>query len=856
MGDADKAASKPDAEEQSIASRTRSQRSPSPASSQIPKRIKTTSLVSAPSSVGESPKTSREASPSRNGFKLQSNTSRLSRSRKNSQELNRGNAFSIPDTPSPAAIQRALAAAGPAKQSSLTTLDDPKSQKSSRAPSATRSVRLTSPPPVSNNNRRDLDPPLTPSIIVNQATPKSATSFENIEEEGEEQLLTPDMRSPRSVITASRLEAVLESVDPETPALASGSKPFFTEALGRSETIPEASKDKSSILSLESGNESAGGMSIASNATVENKAARPVLHPRNSHSQMTITKSKNPSDSTIRNMTVETETVMSVPSMNVGAPADARNTSGKQDPNSTLRMKPSTETMRPRKEKKKTIRKAPSLASTTGTSKADIFEAKVKSTIEQADSSDSEETFVYESNPPEPAPPRSHSRTPSMTSIASHGDYYRGRYRQDAGSSLAGKKSMKFANNTKNVSNYPSAEDTSSIDQTLMNAIANPATGSAQFPRHIGRHGRHPAHLSLFDNEAPFNNNPRSPRKATAGSFTRRASPRPHTPRSANFRVPATGKSYGTHYDLEADDERTPLISSVRSVRSRRRGYDPREEDYNSLRPRSSLKRIGACMCFGSLFTLLVALVVASLILCSRPLQNVRLKAIENVLASDKQIIFDLRVQAVNPNIVGVQITDMNLYVHARSSYVGDSKWWREHGGDNNSTEDEFDAQGGVDEGTDPIFDDPHLMLVGQVSSFDVPLSFGSSPWHHSQSTSVGAVRLDRPSNSSESEKDRWEMVFYHDFDLIVRGVLQYTLPISSRVRAAEISGKTLVKPSILPEPIQDPPEHEPEPKPKPEPDEPKKGNGTSSDRAHINNNTHLKKTQRISIRPGKISTA
>ena len=56
-----------------------------------------------------------------------------------------------------------------------------------------------------------------------------------------------------------------------------------------------------------------------------------------------------------------------------------------------------------------------------GSSKVDVFVAKVASAIDQADPSDSEGAFVYDSNPPElppqPAGRCYHSRTLSATSI-------------------------------------------------------------------------------------------------------------------------------------------------------------------------------------------------------------------------------------------------------------------------------------------------------------------------------------------------------------------------------------------------------------------------------------------------------
>jgi hypothetical protein len=60
-----------------------------------------------------------------------------------------------------------------------------------------------------------------------------------------------------------------------------------------------------------------------------------------------------------RNMTVETETVSSIPQSQI-ATMD-RSTLGRPDLGGSLRMKPSTETIRPRKERKRATRKAPSI---------------------------------------------------------------------------------------------------------------------------------------------------------------------------------------------------------------------------------------------------------------------------------------------------------------------------------------------------------------------------------------------------------------------------------------------------------------------------------------------------------------
>ena len=85
-------------------------------------------------------------------------------------------------------------------------------------------------------------------------------------------------------------------------------------------------------------------------------------------------------------------------------------------------------------------------------------------------------------------------------------------------------------------------------------------------------------------------------------------------------------------------------------------------------------------------------------------------------------------------------------------------------------------------------------MLLGQIFEFDSPLIFDASPIRHHSLGSVGEVRLAKPGNKTEEGGSaRWEHVLQYDFELIVRGVMKYSLPISSTLRKAKIAGSVLV---------------------------------------------------------------
>ncbi|KAJ5668902.1 hypothetical protein N7462_009972 [Penicillium macrosclerotiorum] len=645
-----------------------------------------------------------------------------------------------------------------------------------------------------------------------------------------------DRSTPRAVARGvsgqgPSLETVQEMAsNPSTPSSDTALNPVTPDD-SRLHTIDEDPTPRASKQNAESGSDSGGNRSgkeeSRSHATGPAKLPGTIMPQRSSTSLSAGARAK-PTDGSVRNMIVETETVSSIPQVSLGVGSSERGSASRAE-QGTLRMKPSTETIRPRKEKKKI---------------ADIFEAKVASAVDEADVSDSDETFVYESNPPDPYPARQsryHSRTPSATSMASQVDQLAGRTRsalRDGSHSVTGKRSMKFTNNTYN----------SSLDGEAgeVDGSRNPSRvdGSGTVtPRHhhIGRHGRNGAYPSLFDNDGPFpqaQSNPKSPRHFIGSGY--RHSRNSNTRSSPNYRTITNTKKSGEIYDFDAegaDDERTPLVGSQRVTRSRH-GRRPnsaslRQMEYMAQRERGCFSRYGSCVIIILLLCIIAGGAASFIVAATKTLLNVEVLAIQNVLASEQEIMLDLNVQAVNPNIFPVTIDDADVNIFAKSRYVGTDKLWREHSSDKelesfprveqsrrrrylsqlvrclgnfDCVEEAMDvhsskkkASGGVDKGTDPITDpegDSQTMLLGRVLHFDSPLSFDASPWTNEPSLSKGQIRLARPGNKTEEGgTERWERVLQHPFELIVRGVVKYQLPLSSRYHSASISSTVKVVP-------------------------------------------------------------
>jgi hypothetical protein len=466
-------------------------------------------------------------------------------------------------------------------------------------------------------------------------------------------------------------------------------------------------------------------------------------------------------------------------------------------------------------------------------SKADIFEAKVASAVEEANSSDSEETFVYDSNPPDARdrPMRFHSRTPSATSMASQID--RSGLRsihavlESGGPPTMVKKSMKFVNSSTTNGNSDSAY-VDDDGRGTGRSNAGSGRGTARHHHHFGRWGRNGGgngHPSLFAEHSPFS------ASLAAGNVGSRQSSGPPSPRFNRSAAAANGKRgtplLSAGYDLDdtttgADDETTPLIGtgtvrSTRSGRGRRGMHSLRSieaQTYHRSAP-SVLNRFASCLVLTVMLLLVVSGAIGFMFATSQPLTDIQLMSMDHVVASQQELMLDLTIKAHNPNVVVVVVDSADIEVFAKSPHaMTDSEWWRHtHPGeigpppprriDDNDDNDDTNPLHTTEAFPDPSQPDDSApnMRLGTITGFDSALSFEGSFFHKGISYSSGEVRLKNPGNGTYGGQERWERIMDDEFQLILKGVLKYTLPLSQRVRTATISGKTTVKPNAANDP-------------------------------------------------------
>ncbi|KAM3433035.1 hypothetical protein MY4824_006196 [Beauveria thailandica] len=786
----------------------------------------------AANSNGTAPSSSRDGSPSRLIRKATS-SSRLSgnRPRKNSQQEVSPTRSSRSQIPTHTAAARSLSTSAtpslpPTPRESQHTSAPQKnglaladSRESSRWPV---SPRLRSPPPNLNRSGPASPKPDPDLPAINILHPSPLVKSSDIQRPPESD--TDESKSGSGVHTPVRspLETVQEVA---TPVADRSILDHVKEKLAAPDTQSDsASSDGGRTVRAPSSHTIDTSVEGANRVENQRTISMPPPPVARQSSSLSMKQGKGKTEGSTQNMTVETETVASIPQV-------ALNTSSKTDgANGTLKTKQSTETIKPKKEKKKPVRKQPNVHTGTSASKADNFEAKIASAVDEANTSDSEETFVYDSNPPDGGDRtvrRFHSRTPSATSNASQPpdrQNVRSIYGVMEGGGHHGpvpKKSMKFVN-TFNGSGTESLTPGEEDGKASGRSAGGSGRGTARHHHHIGRWGRQPnnSHLSIFDNDSPFANTVR-PKGPNAGSRNSSGptSPRNHHSPRGQLSSKRSALQMSSIYDMDentgADDERTPLVGTnrYRSGRNRRGPHNLRQAESQTYTRRSSyLNRFAACLVLTMMFLLVITGAIGFMFATSQPMAGIEIVSIQNVVTSEQVLMFDVSVKAHNPNIVLVTVDHTDLEIFAKSDHAGtDQDWWKQpgfgdvispraiHGKSNEPGE-------GEGEGGDTDADNRPNILLGRITELDSPLMFEGSLFHQGSSTSTGEMKLQSPGNGTAGGVKRWDRIYQNEFDLIIKGVLKYTLPLSARVRSATVSGRTTVKPNSANDPSHQPP--------------------------------------------------
>ncbi|RIB26767.1 hypothetical protein C2G38_2029946 [Gigaspora rosea] len=393
------------------------------------------------------------------------------------------------------------------------------------------------------------------------------------------------------------------------------------------------------------------------------------------------------------------------------------NCNGKKDGfQSDQRSKPAE--LKSQKKKKRTP-----INITEGMTKADIFAATVASAIDAADDADEEEVYYTYST--------SNSRPPSLNSF----------------------------NGLHPLSNQSLPHDNSNISQqfqippNVYNAFSTPYRTYNTFP-----------HRSHFPNGF-YNNNPSASEYKPSNS----QSPNPNN----NPNNKPNGVMRSSLPDMSQYVKALPNYAPSNYLYSN--WYDERYPLFAKTRPQSyETRRRQSCAPTISTLTVIIIFLLASSYLLyyesTCPLSDVIIKDISNVVTADKVLMFDIQVKGRNYGLWDIEIIDTDLSVFATPVR---------------------NIPGGIPGGPGSHWDDDVVTFssfqeaapseyLGSIYVFDEALIFPSGINRTGViSTPTGQVRLRNPGGEDKQSQERWSSLLQNQFDLIVRGVLKYTLPFS-----------------------------------------------------------------------------
>lgn len=340
---------------------------------------------SGPTSSNNSVVSSREVSPIRPLPRTNNSTSTsraASRSRHNSQEFSPSRSSSAaslhhPSIPSALSLQTSLTNANvPYLPPPPVDTDNPKPNKTAMPAKAgdlstrlPKSSRLMSPPPLPTSFPRNNLQPVGSSRRDQDAPAANTSSKRNQSGNLDEESLSNKQDSeiegnqPRPVARNVARGSNTSSLGLETVQETGGPEILITRNITDS---PEKDELPGHKASGGSGSDSGENKGSALRDEKKAKSTSPSLAhqgdviPKRSFTSLNSSRGK-PGETSMTNMIVETETVSSVPQVALGAVGTERGASGRGPGGATIRLRPSDETIRPKKEKKKQTRK-PALA--------------------------------------------------------------------------------------------------------------------------------------------------------------------------------------------------------------------------------------------------------------------------------------------------------------------------------------------------------------------------------------------------------------------------------------------------------------------------------------------------------------
>lgn len=261
------------------------------------------------------------------------------------------------------------------------------------------------------------------------------------------------------------------------------------------------------------------------------------------------------------------------------------------------------------------------------------------------------------------------------------------------------------------------------------------------------------------------------------------------------------------YYDLEEYDEeadkngaRGPL---PHLLPSQGRFFLPRKTSRNNSLRMQRLHYIKSFMytLVSILVILAIGFILGFILASTKDLSNVSIVSIDNAVVSQDELVFSIVVEAYNPGWFTVNIENVELDIFAKSGYLSDAYNRMEVEGVETvllgsvyELELALEFEGGFFK-KDPIQQRGEIKLVGPGKNLT-----GVASVAQEETVPLDADLLIESGSNNSSDPDnskKWEAISKNPFDLILRGVLKYDMPMTKNTKSVVVNKVAYVDPTV-----------------------------------------------------------
>lgn len=197
-----------------------------------------------------------------------------------------------------------------------------------------------------------------------------------------------------------------------------------------------------------------------------------------------------------------------------------------------------------------------------------------------------------------------------------------------------------------------------------------------------------------------------------------------------------------------------------------------------------------------------IGFIMGFVIATTKDLSNVSITDIQNPVVSQDELVFNIMVEALNPGWFTVDISEVELDIFAKSGYLPDVITQNHE----DKVVDDLDFNSVEKNAVETV-------LLGSVYNLESTISFPGGFFNRDTIKQAGEIKLvlpgknltnfqalensDNGNTTIPDNSAKWEIISKNPFDLIIRGILKYNLPLTKNTKSVVVTKTSYIDPTI-----------------------------------------------------------